>query len=163
MDNGSNTDDTDRIANIISVTKNYISDLVHDNKETYFLTITLKPYLYKFGSITQFELTQLTVANLLYKATKDFIMVAEHTQSGNIHYHIVLAFSSSLQRILLVNTLKKNRMIGFIKLDPQPVREALKVMEYMTKDLYTTLKAVPFYLRWRIAYNLIDHKYVNSN
>lgn len=116
--------------------------LLARTKECYFITITIKPKLYQYSSVTQIELTNNILFDLLYKYTKDFYCVAEHTKAGNIHYHAVLEFDPSVygQRTLLINALKKTKIIGFFKLDTKSIEECERVANYMTKDLYETYK-----------------------
>lgn len=113
-----------------------LKDFLERHNNSYFLTITLKPKLYKFTSVTQLELTNHDVYAILYRNSVDYIVVAEHTQAGNIHYHAVVAFSGKLQRIQLLNMFKKNRALGFVKLDPEPVSNKVATANYMTKELY---------------------------
>lgn len=137
--------------NIIRTSQAYISDIIHDNKETYFITITIKPKFYKYTSVTQFELSNGEVVGIFNTLTKDYIVVPEHTKAGNIHYHAVVTFREDTQRISFINKLKKNSTLGFVKFDTNEIRNSLKVMEYMTKDLYETLKILPVQLRHKIV------------
>lgn len=145
-----------KLAYLVDHCKGYIIDMLHDNKESYFLTITLKPKLYQFTTVTQFELTHSDIVTMLDAACKDYVIVTEFTKSANIHYHALVTFTSPTHRISLINKLKKNRLLGFTKFDPQPIRSSIRVCDYMTKDLYVTLQCFPPNLRWKVAYNITD-------
>jgi hypothetical protein len=106
----------------------------------YFLTVTLKPKLYKFSSVTQLELSNNILYNELYKNTLDYWVVSEHTGMCNVHYHSIVTFRDEACKIQLVNKLKKNKELGFIKLDSKPIQNMRACCEYMTKELYNTMK-----------------------
>lgn len=106
----------------------------------YFLTITIKPKFYEFSSVTQLELTNDIVYGILYSCVNDFICVAEHTKNGNVHYHAVITFEEKSRGVLLLNKLKKQRELGFIKLDAQSIQSIEATAEYLTKDLYDSMK-----------------------
>lgn len=108
--------------------------------DSYFLTITLPPKLYKYSSITQLELTNRIVFGILHKYCKDYVCIAEHTGQGNIHYHAVVKYETKMQAIMLINSFKKNKAIGFIKHDGSTVKEPRKVAEYLTKEFITNYK-----------------------
>lgn len=120
--------------------KFHVEEHIGLDADAYFLTITLKPKLYKYSSITQLELTNNTVYQILYRCSKSFICVAEHTQAGNIHYHAVVAFGDKLRKIMMINMFKRNKDIGFVKIEDLPIVNKTKVSEYITKDLYVNHK-----------------------
>lgn len=125
----------------IATTPLQLHEVIHfiDKAPSTFMTITLKPKLYKYSSLTQLELTNNVVFGYLYACVDDFICVAEHTANGNIHYHAIIQASKS-QKILLINKLKKERLLGFIKLEPDTIRNPLKCSEYITKDVVSNSK-----------------------
>lgn len=82
-----------------------------------FVTITIKPKLYKYQSTTQYELTFPEIRTILHN-TSDVIGNVELTNDGNIHYHAIVLFQSKLQRITFLNTAKRNRSLGFVKITP---------------------------------------------
>lgn len=122
-----------------NVTFTNIVEQCNRHQYTDFLTITLKPKLYKYSSITQLELTNNVLFNILYRHTIDFAVVSEHTQNANIHYHCVISFRDKHDTIALINFLKKSKDFGFIKLD-KCVHNIIRCAEYMTKDLYITAR-----------------------
>lgn len=114
-------------------------EYIRNCTQPYFLTVTLKPKLYKYSSVTQLELTNHDLFTILYQTTASYHCVAEHTTAGNVHYHIIFDTINSHSAILLINRLKKNKNYGFVKLD-KDISNQLKCAEYMTKDLYSTAK-----------------------
>lgn len=116
-----------------------IIEYLRSCRHAHFLTVTLKPKLYKFSSITQLELTNNDLFHILYGSTASYHCVSEHTSSGNVHYHILFDTINEYSAIMLINKLKKHRSFGFVKLD-KDIHDLVKVSEYMTKDLYNTAK-----------------------
>lgn len=116
---------------------------------SYFFTITLKPKLYKYSSVTQYELTYGTIQHHLMTTVQDFEFVPEHTQQGNIHYHGWIYDNNPLQRINLLNKLKRDRTLGFIKMTPEVIitnEQIKRSHDYLCKDYVNTrklLKGVP--------------------
>lgn len=116
---------------------------------SFFYTITLKPKLYKYSSVTQYELTYGILLHHLIQTVQDFEFVPEHTQQGNIHYHGWVYDSNPLQKINLLNKLKRERSFGFIKLTPDIIineDQIQRTHKYMCKDFEDTkklLKNVP--------------------
>lgn len=107
---------------------------------TYFITITLKPKLYKYSSGTQFDISKPEVDKLLY-SVYEYVSVAEMTVEGNCHWHAICRFSNDLNRIRFIDCVKKNRTLGYIKVTPKPVdsKESLdRAFQYMKKDVSTT-------------------------
>lgn len=108
-----------------------------------FITITLKPKLYKYSSVTQFELTKHDIGMAICASSSDFCMIPEHTAVGNIHYHAWFKPSNDLSTITLMNKLKKMRNVGFIKLTPEKIESndsITRSYNYMNKDLDKTIK-----------------------
>lgn len=100
-----------------------------------FLTITLKPKIYKYSSITQLELTNYTVFEILQNTSDKYVCIAEHTQVGNVHYHALVYHQQSFQLVSTLNKLKKCKYIGFIQTNGKPIEEITKCSEYMVKSL----------------------------
>lgn len=114
-------------------------DFMIKNPQSSFLTVTLKPKLYKYSSITQLEVTNHTLYGILYTTADDFLCVAEHTKQGNIHYHAIVNCSTKYSKILMLNKLKKAKEIGFIKFDDE-INSITKTAEYMVKDVIENKK-----------------------
>lgn len=122
----------------IPLSLNDVYSFVLSCENVCFITITLKPKLYKYSSITQLEITNHELYNILYCSTKDFIAVAEHTKQGNIHYHAIFSAQTNVSNILLMNKLKKNKNFGFIKFDGE-IKCKRSCAEYLYKDVYNTM------------------------
>lgn len=108
----------------------------------YFITITLKPDLYKYSSITQYEMTVNAVKEILAKYNNYYVMVAEHTADANIHYHAMIVPRDRYANIALINKLKKGRLFGFIKQNSEPVIERQRTFNYLKKELFYTQKTL---------------------
>lgn len=111
------------------------------SENTYFVTITLKPKIYKFLTVTQFDITRLHLVEQLSKHTDKFILVPEVTKLGNIHYHAIIHNSRGI--VSFINAIKKQykNNIGFMKVTPNPLdnKESLdRAYEYLVKDLHVT-------------------------
>jgi hypothetical protein len=108
---------------------------------THFITITIKPKLYKYTSHTQFDLTWVHVHCVLMRAYES-IFVAEHTKQGNIHYHAMFK-GDNMAFMSIINGLKKDRMLGHIHVSP-PFDGGLackaRAYIYMCKDVNDTMK-----------------------
>lgn len=111
------------------------------SENTYFITVTLKPKVYKFLTATQFDITRLHLIEQLHKHTDKFIIVPEVTKLGNVHYHGIIHSSRGI--VSFINAIKKQgkNNIGFMKVTPNPLdsKENLdRAYEYVTKDLNIT-------------------------
>lgn len=114
----------------------------HIGVDLYFLTVTIKPKFYKYGSGTQFDITRPTMSQVLYNS-RFALYVPEHTKQGNIHYHAIVKFKDEVNKIFILNSLKAKRDLGFIKLTPAPIKDkdALKrSVTYMVKDLKSSAR-----------------------
>jgi hypothetical protein len=105
---------------------------------SYFVTITLDPKLYKYTSLTQFEMTACEVHNIIDHASLDYGCVAELTDDANVHYHAWIDFRSYSHRIQFINRIKKCRILGFIKINKEPIENVVRVYDYMIKQYKIT-------------------------
>ena len=121
------------------ITVQSIHQFLRDTPNCSFLTITIKPKLYKYNSITQLEMVNSSLYKLLFKHTDKYVCVAEHTKQANIHFHAIVSFVDTSRKIGLINSLKNHKDIGFIKFDSE-ISNDIKCSEYMTKDLYENYK-----------------------
>lgn len=130
--------------------------------ETFFITVTLKPKLYKFTAHTQYQITTYDMDKCIYQSD-DYILVPECTKDGNIHYHAIVSFRNALQRISFIDSVKKNKTLGFIKLTPKPLdnKESFdRAYNYLLKDVHTTTKLVH---TANYTPPIITDKYMNNN
>lgn len=110
---------------------------------SYFITITLKPKLYKYSSTTQYELSYGTIQHILHTTVQDYEVVPEHTKDGNLHYHAWIYSSNPCAKILCLNRLKRDRSLGYIKLTPEIIikeDQIIRVQEYLCKEFSYTVK-----------------------
>lgn len=108
----------------------------------YFFTITLRPKIFKYSSITQLELTLADIAKKLYRYTSHFVIVAELTKQGNVHYHAICSFSEAYRKNLMVDAFKKDKICGFIHTDGNVIEDMKRVADYITKDVYNTIRVI---------------------
>lgn len=116
----------------------------HKGEDLLFVTITLKPKLYKYQALTQYELTHQIIEKLLSN-TQLSSYVVELTLDCNVHYHAIVKFRDKFNRILFMNSAKKSREIGFIKITPTPItkdEQLVRTITYMLKDLHNTKKII---------------------
>lgn len=106
-----------------------------------FITITLKPRLYKFQSMTQYEMSVNEVTAILCNSVRA-VMGCELTKDGNVHYHAIVKFRDKLNRINVVNCLRrKKNLIGYYKLTDNAISHTDNLersIRYLTKDLLDT-------------------------
>lgn len=107
------------------------------------ITLTLNPKLYKYCSITQYELSVLEVKSLLHQLSESLCSV-ELTAVGNIHYHIIAHEKDKFRWISFFNKLrKKSRVFGFNSHKSINCAEHLHVsLMYLIKDLDETAKTL---------------------
>lgn len=109
---------------------------------SFMVTITLKPKLYKYSSITQHDMTINVLKALLSNQASGYVLATELTLSGNVHYHAFVMTPCKYRRITLLNTIKKNRYFGFIKVSNEvhDMSNVYACLTYMIKDVDTTKK-----------------------
>lgn len=106
-----------------------------------FVTITLKPRLYKYSFNTQYELSQREIAHMLTIHSNDFVMVAEATKSGNVHFHAIIIADDIYHQVTIINKFKKDKNLGFIHI--KEVNSDLSpIINYMLKDIHETYKLI---------------------
>lgn len=130
---------------------------VSDN--TYFYTVTLSPKQYSKPSLYQHKNTGHIVSSLCYKHTAHYGIMPEITKEGNIHYHFWATFNNPVNRYILLNDLKKQKQLGFIKLTSEPINNdesRQRVALYLSKECDITAKVL------NIPYKHINTKQYNS-
>lgn len=107
-------------------------------------TFTLSNKLYKYSSITQYELTKNDINSMLSTSGSRYVLSTELTEVGNVHYHAIVYFNDNYSQISFINKLKKKRNFGFYHIKNKiESREALKrTCEYLLKDVTTTMKVL---------------------
>lgn len=112
---------------------------------THFYTITLKPSLYKYLSGTQLDISLSELQKVI--GDRRSIVVAEHTQSANIHFHLIVQHTDVNCKIAFCNRAKRkhNRILGFLHIKTDPIDhidKANRAFNYMFKSLEETMKGV---------------------
>lgn len=104
-----------------------------------FLTVTLNPQWYSRKAADQFKQTKDMLKNILKKFSDEFIMVAELTKQGNVHYHGWIKYRNShdMIDIHLLDTLKVIGLSHMKKIDNVEGSQK-KTLEYMFKNWNAT-------------------------
>lgn len=107
------------------------------------VTITLKPKLYKYTSQTQLDLTYNKMLLYLYTVNY-YLMIAELTETGNIHYHVIVFYKQGEVLINFINKCKKDTNLGFIHVKNKiESTEALNnTYNYLIKDIKKTKRVI---------------------
>lgn len=125
-----------------------------------FITITLKPKMYKYTAEQQFRYTYRYVdacADML----EDYCCVTELTKDGNVHYHIWTIGDHGV----FINRLKKyTECIGFITVTKlkhnKELREQIEdTYEYMIKSIERTYSCVR---NTKMVFNKIEDQLVQD-
>lgn len=113
-------------------------------KCAWFMTVTLKPKVYKYSTTTQFELSVQELEHICILHSTAFAFVPEITKQGNVHYHGWITFFDTLNKIHFINNIKKrHNMLGFLKINDQPIEEVDRTYQYIIKELKPiTAKAI---------------------
>lgn len=118
--------------------QSYINKLKSCIGDCWFITITLKPKIYKIESKFQYMHTSLEVENICYRHGC-MLICPELTKDGNVHYHGIMNFKSNVSRINFCNTLKKSRIIGYFKINSSPIEMWERTMNYIVKEYLLTV------------------------
>lgn len=108
-----------------------------------FITITLKPKLYKFQATTQYELTVCEIQHIFNQRCNDTTFVCEITEAGNIHYHAMTIFTDKVRKLCFIDAIKRNKHFGFMKITPNSIDHIdnlTRSANYLTKELLVTSK-----------------------
>lgn len=107
------------------------------------MTITLKPKMYKFNSITQFELTRLVIQDILESSCIKYMSIAELTVQGNVHYHVVVKSQDKMTVCHVINRLKRERKFGHMHFSQIKCKASHeRACNYLLKDLQQTKKVL---------------------
>lgn len=109
---------------------------------SYFVTITLPPFFYKFQSTTQFELTAGYLEDILDQNADHYEFLPELTDQGNVHYHGWATFKDTVHRIKFMDRVKRSKKLGFLKINDQRIIDVERVAKYMTKSYTDTVKII---------------------
>lgn len=126
----------------ISMANKMFEPYLHNTSIISFITMTLKPKLFKYQCITQYELTIHDVIKILDQCTLRYMLAVELTSKGNIHYHAIIVNATKYGKVSLINRLKKSRTLGFSHVSNEiECAEGLKrAITYLLKDMDTTAR-----------------------
>lgn len=116
----------------------------HLSDNLLFVTVTLKPKLFKYQSLTQYELTKNEFTHLLQITTDKSVWVVELTKDGNVHYHFMALVHSKFHRFNMINKFKAKQIFGFIKVSNSVESEDSlnRVAQYLTKEIEVTQRVL---------------------
>ena len=69
------------------------------------------------------------------------LISTELTKEGNVHYHAIIHFRSNLNRITVINNIKKKRILGYYKITHNAITHIdnlKRTIQYLHKDVSTT-------------------------
>lgn len=109
-------------------------------------TITLKPTCFNHPSgmgrnaKSQLMISQEKINNMISSVSDDYIMVAELTKNGNIHYHAIINFNKlEYGKELFVDAGKNSKIVGFTAItEANDENHFKKFKEYILKDYEKT-------------------------
>lgn len=110
----------------------------------YALTVTLKPNLYRYKAEQQYDTTYIKLIdklNILSSSKK--LVVAELTNSANIHYHCMLIFPLGIAKCYqkyIIDGFRNMKEFGFVCV--KQITDEQGWIEYLTKNLKETQMAI---------------------
>lgn len=122
---------------------NYFNDKMSDKLR--FITITIKPKMYNFQTITQYEMTHPHIRQIVDTTNATTVWNVEITKEGNVHYHMLSYFADAYSLISFINRLRKSHIVGFYKVTSNPVEHTENLsrsIRYLYKDLELTRKVL---------------------
>jgi len=130
----------------------------------YFMTVSLKPDLYKWCARKQLKLTFDKLSRYIKIYSNKFLMVAELTKKNNIHYHIIIHFNDILYAdTLLMETLKTSNEFGNTMINEKVITETQRTFEYCVKDINKTYTIVNKVKYGKPGYTLLYDVYTVHN
>lgn len=119
------------------------------SSQPWFITITLRPELYKLRVKAQYKKTIEHVKHILALATNKYVVIAETTKAGNIHYHALAEFkegNTKLMASVIVDVIKGHKYLGNTKVNDTQVSEdnMSRTVEYLFKSYQDTSTLVNF-------------------
>lgn len=111
------------------------------------MVITLLPELYKLRARSQFMKTFDHLQTLLDIYCDSYIIVAELTQEGNVHYHIMLQFASHMPeaQYKFLDLMKLSRKFGKPFINRKIINDRInweRTIEYIFKEVKITERVI---------------------
>lgn len=124
-----------------------------------FITQTLSPKLYSLSANKQFSRTVNDIISLLDYMCKDYCLVTELTQDGNVHYHAWILFKDNFKQAYYKDAIKSNFKFGYVMFSKKnfnktTLQQQQDSYNYLKKDLVETYK---FIRSKNIVLNPYDH------
>lgn len=125
-------------------------------KYSLFLTVTLPKRLNSEFTGYQFNVTYPCIVSILNRYCYDFCLVTEVTEDANVHYHAWIILKKQSDKCFLCAAIKKDKNLGFYKLDKNAIEDQHRVYKYMRgecdkdkegKDLKAAHKIMPLETR----------------
>lgn len=106
--------------------------------QKYFVTITLKPYMYSKTAGEQYDQTEGDLRKLCEYYDCGGKVVAELTKGFNIHYHGLIDFNTHLKypQMAFIDNLRRLKWVGRSQIEP--ALHENDVSKYLSKDLKKT-------------------------
>lgn len=122
-----------------------------------FVTITLNPKLFSLPVRKQYDCTILDVKSILDYLCKDYSLVAELTEIGNVHYHAWVVFREKCDKKRFTELFRSNARFGFTKIskdrhDITVLQQCYYVLDYLRKEINETY----IFLRTNFVHNKDD-------
>lgn len=103
------------------------------------ITVTLRPALYRYTSVEQYDMTSDELVKHLLSECIKVSLIAEHTKNFNIHYHGIVTMrhiiNGSCQK-RLVDSFRKSKHFGFVCI--KQIEDEEGWIDYMSKELLET-------------------------
>lgn len=111
------------------------------------VVFTLKPELYKKRARTQYMLTMEHLEDILDIYCDSYIVVAELTESSNVHYHCLLEFNKAMpeSKYKMIDLLKLSHKFGSVWMNKKIIpnkTEWVRTYVYITKEVVKTSKVI---------------------
>jgi len=110
-----------------------------------FMTITLKPDMYKMRARRQYNRTIQSVKDILNVFCERYILIPELTEACNVHYHAIVSFKPQelvqFAKDKFIDVIRIHRVLGNTKINKMPVIDVKRTVDYMLKE-YNKTKAI---------------------
>jgi len=104
---------------------------------SWFLTITLDPRLYKKSINEQYLDSYMMVRNILKMYSDSFVISCELTKNSNLHYHVIIHFEKDHYKHHIIDLLKRYPL-GNSKINETVVSDIERTFNYLIKDIDIT-------------------------
>lgn len=128
--------------------------------QSYFITITLSPKMYRRTTRKQFDVAVSYLHNITSSGVRVFYF-PEITQKGNVHFHGVI-HGNKVEIVQHLDRLKKFvNTFGFINITEKPIESdgsKQRVIDYLIKEVQETRKILHICFTKMFIYSIINDK-----